>query len=70
MIYQTGKFTKLVNYVTEDFRDALDHLNELIVASYTEWQDLIKNDPCKNIDKENQPVDYKLAELNKTWWKD
>ena len=47
----------------------LSELDELIVASFEELKEFERNDPCKDIDKETQPVEYRLAELQKTWLK-
>ena len=56
--------------MTEDFRGVLDKLNELLNAALQEVQDTEENDRCRDIDKNEKPIDYKLAKLNKTWAKD
>ena len=61
---------KLVMYMTEDFRVVFDELNELLVESYEELQYLEENDPCQRIDKGENPIDYRLAELQKKWVKE
>ena len=60
---------KLVEYMTQDFKHVFDELNELLVESYEELKYLEEHDPCENIDKEESPVDYRLAELQKKWSK-
>ena len=58
---------KLVHNLTEDFRPVFDDLNELLAESYSEVQDLKENDPCQGIDKEQAPVEHRLAALNIKW---
>ena len=58
---------KLVHNLTEDFRPVFDDLNELLAESYSEVQHLKENDPCQGIDKEQEPVEHRLAALNIKW---
>ena len=61
---------KLVQYMTEDFRGVFNELNEILVESFEEVKYLEENDPCQTIDKEQNPTDYRLAELQKKWVKE
>ena len=56
---------KLLEYMTQDFKQVFDELNELLVESYEESKYLEEHDPCENNDKEESRVDYRLAELQK-----
>ena len=58
---------KLVHNLTEDFRPVLDDLNELLAKSYCEVQHVKEHDPFQGIDKEQEPVEYRLASLNIKW---
>ena len=58
---------KLVHNLTEDFRPVFDDLNDLLAESYREVQHVKENDPCEGIDKEQQPVEHRLASLNTKW---
>ena len=58
---------KLVQYMTEDFRGVLDELNQVLTESWQELQYYEEHDPCEGIDKEQNPVEHRLALLNKTW---
>ena len=61
---------KLVQNLTDDFRPVFDDLNELLAESYREVQHVKENDPCQGIDKEQDPVEYRLATLNIKWAKE
>ena len=58
---------KLVHNLTEDFRPVFDDLNDLLAESYREVQHVKENDPCQGIDKEQEPVEHRLASLNTKW---
>ena len=56
--------------MTQDFKTVFEDLNKLLTASLQEIQDLEENDPCRDIHKNENPIEYKLAALYKTWAKD
>ena len=56
--------------MTQDFKQVFDELNELLVESYEELKYIEEHDPCESIDKEESPVDYRLAEIQKKWSKE
>ena len=60
---------KLVYYMTEDFRGVFNELNEILMESYEEVKYLEDHDPCEAVDKEHNPIDYRMAELQKKWAK-
>ena len=58
---------KLMQYMTENFRDVFDDINQLLTESWQEVQHYEEHDPCQGIDKEQNPIKHRLALLNKTW---
>ena len=60
---------KLGLQMTEDFQPILDDFNVIFIAAQLDMQDVEENDPCQNIKKEENPVDYKIAELSNIWAK-
>ena len=55
--------------MTEDFRGVFNELNEILVESYEEVKYLEDHDPCEAIDEEHNPIDYRMAKLQKKWAK-
>ena len=55
--------------MTKDFHQVFDDLNLISTDALQEMEELQKNDQCKNINKEENPIGYRLAELSKTWAK-
>ena len=56
--------------MTEEYKGVFDKLEEVIVESYNYWQQVEgKLDPCKNINKEEEPIENRLGELEKKWAK-
>ena len=51
---------EIVLELTEDYRQVFAQAN---------LDDLEQNDPCAGIDQAENPVDYRLAELSKSWAK-
>ena len=60
---------KLGLQMTEDFQPILDDFNVIFIAAQLDMQDMEENGHCQNIKKEENPVDYKIAELSNIWAK-
>ena len=61
---------KIVLQLTEDYEDVFDDLEVIINEAKLCLDDLEgEHDPCAQINKEEHPVDYRLAQLQKTWAK-
>ena len=61
---------KLVLQMTEDFQEIFDDLEVIIKEAKLTLDELEgEQDPCALINKEEHPVDYRLAQLQKTWAK-
>ena len=56
--------------ITIKYKDVFDDL-DIIMKETKETLDELEGekDPCATIDKDRHPVDYRLAELEKTWAK-
>ena len=67
-VLKLGK--KLVLQMTEDFQEIFDDLEVIIKEAKLTLDELEgEQDPCALINKEEHPVDYRLAQLQKTWAK-
>ena len=56
---------KILLALTEEFKPVFDDINVILTDAFQEIKDLDENDNCKDINKEGNPVDYHLAELQK-----
>ena len=62
---------KIVMEITEEYRGVFDDLDLIMQEAKLSLDDLEgEHDPCTTIDKEQNPIDYRLAELQKKWAKD
>ena len=60
----------IVLELTEEFSEVFDELNVIMKEAKLTLEDLEgEHDPCAAINKEKHPVDYRLAQLQKTWAK-
>ena len=60
----------IVLELTEEFSEVFDDLNVIMKEAKLTLEDLEgEHDPCAAINKEQHPVDYRLAQLQKTWAK-
>ena len=56
---------------TEEYRDVFDDLDLIMKEAKMSLDELEGDqDPCAKINKDEYPVDYRLAELEKKWAKD